>query len=136
MAELIYCGPRVGKGDKRIEKFEELPGRKSLCFTKITGQHFSIGGVYEIEEVKPGSFAVNRAKWLREFENPEAVEIMEAESIAARRELEGNAEAKRRAKDMRLNSHVNALRMAYSQLPAVQKLGFEVWLLSQLRRLR
>lgn len=97
-----------------------------------------VGSVYDVPTTNEGkSLFFGQKRWVGVYEDRAQVLEWQALEKAADLEAQRKATAKRiGTDDHELEVALEPLRLAYQRLPYPQRLGFELWVLSVLRRTR
>ena len=106
-----------------------------------TFRRLSVGHVYaiptEVTDAEKGSrrLSFGKARWVGPHEDSELVAGWQAaqKALDLQQEL-ARKEEKEAAPTSELQRILEPLRQAYSRVPYPQRVGFELWLLSQLRK--
>lgn len=96
-----------------------------------------VGHVYEIPVKNEGrTFVISAAKWIRQYEDTEAVQRWQAAQVALEARIQRRKIEKREATNASgLEDSIAPLRKAYQRLAfSNDRLAFELWLLTQLRK--
>lgn len=136
---IVYIGQRLGSDGKPMEVFHAIDDDGKLGdpvgFKKsknISG--YRVGHVYEIES-DGSTYRFHTTKWMREYGDKEQVRQWQADYQASRAAAAAKViERQEATNDSALLRSIEELRTAYHQLPIPQRLGFEVWVLSKIRR--
>lgn len=145
VARYVCAGKVELVGGKLGVKLYRIPGNgervdKAVLFdAKKT--HLNPGQVYDIEGKDHAgentSLVLTSARWVGEWPNRVERDEWQAADLARRRAAEAKALEKREGGPTTgLDRPLRALRAAYVDLPANQRVAFEVWVLSQLRGVR
>lgn len=99
-----------------------------------SNSRMKVACVYEVEH-DDKSYRLAAAVYVSVYRNEERASIWQAQQKARDIEADRIAREKRETgKTNRLEARLEPLRVAYQSLPAPQRLGFELWVLSVLRR--
>lgn len=131
---VVGCDQRLttGRLGKVFHSVEDLEDTSAFLPGKATAR-FAIGHVYSIP-VKGTTFSFGKAKWLRQYEGPETEVWQAKQKVLVLEQAAQKLEAREATDDSRLVAALEPIRKAYSRLPYPQRLPFELWVLSVLRR--
>lgn len=124
----------VGKTWDMIERDVDL---KASCFIESKDtKRIRAGHVYTIPTRNEGkSFVFAAAKWLRQYEDEATALHWQVEEKAVLQALAAGALEKKMATgDSTIQRYLKPIREAYQRLPYSQRLAFELYVLSQLRK--
>lgn len=132
---------KEGKPLTRLIRLDEqdriVPKAEADCIAKSSRDKvkFAIGHVYEIPVLDGKSFRIGSAKWLNQWVDKHRVTEWQAEQagIENKRKAE-KLEARMAKDDSQLAKQFEPFCEVYRRMTRADRIGFEVWLLTQLRK--
>lgn len=138
LKRFLVMSDSVGEGKTYVtlallDEAGELTSDRSYFLAGKATRSLNVGSVYEIP-VKEHSFTFGRAKWVEPFRDLDVARAEEAKQKAIDVQKQLAVQEKKWGDDGALRKALEPLARAYAGLPYPHRLGFELWVLSVLRR--